>query len=205
MTAWLRRRDPQPCCEEFARLRAEVAHQGVLLRELHSLLRRRLQPTPPAHASPTADLAVTIQQVKEADYAELIERLRAAVCTLVPPGSPVLVVSRGDDTLLALGDRPASHFPQAADGGYAGYHPRDGAAAVAHLEALRARGARYLVLPATALWWLSHYGDFRRHLERTCRLVLRRDDTCVVFELSRSTSSLRSLVNYPIVDREASL
>ena len=41
----------------------------------------------------------------------------------VPDDDSVLVVSRGDSSLLEVG-RPASHFPQAADGAYLGHHPR---------------------------------------------------------------------------------
>ncbi len=52
----------------------------------------------------------------------------------------------------------AAHFPQDASGGYAGHHPHDSATAIAELEELRRRGAEYLVLPATARWWLDFYG-----------------------------------------------
>jgi len=105
------------------------------------------------------------------DYHALVERVRARVRESVPVGARVLVISRGDAALLRLEGREAGHFPQSKTGLYAGYHPADGADAAAHLTELRARGAEYLVIPATGLWWLDHYDELRLQLERDCRLV----------------------------------
>jgi hypothetical protein len=69
------------------------------------------------------------------------------------------------------------------DGRYAGHHPANSAEAIALLEVLRDRGARFLVIPSTALWWLEYYDEFARHLERQYATTLRREDTCVVFNL----------------------
>lgn len=118
-----------------------------------------------------------------ARYRRTIHRIRGLVRAIVPPYVTVLVVSRGDEALLALDRRPAWHFPMAPDGRYAGHHPLNSAEAVAHLELLRDRGARFLVIPSTALWWLEYYDEFARHLERNYLTVLRQDDTCVVFNL----------------------
>ena len=59
----------------------------------------------------------------------------------------MLVITRGDDALLQLDRREGGHFPQSPTGLYAGHYPADGAAAVAHLEELRAAGAQYLTIP----------------------------------------------------------
>ncbi|MBS1879733.1 MAG: glycosyltransferase family 2 protein [Actinobacteria bacterium] len=98
-------------------------------------------------------------------YEREAEHLREAVLATVPEGAAVLVVSRGDEALLALDDRRAGHFPQSADGSWAGHHPADSEEAIAHLERLRAGGARYLVVPPTYRWWLRHYDLFRAHLD----------------------------------------
>jgi hypothetical protein len=122
------------------------------------------------------------------EYARLVTLIRALIRTVVPSNAVVAVVSRGDETLVDLGRRTGWHFPRCDDGRYAGHHPLDGAAAVAHLQELRRRGARYLVFPATALWWLTYYDDLRRHLEADCRLVVGREDTCLIYALeSRET------------------
>jgi len=120
-----------------------------------------------------------------ADYARLVDRTRALVRTVVPAGAVLAVVSRGDDRLTDVAGRIGWHFPRTADGRWAGHHPPDSAAAVAALEDLRRRGARYLVFPATSHWWLEYYGDLRRHLDETARLVLDRPDTCTVYALDR--------------------
>jgi GT2 family glycosyltransferase len=118
-------------------------------------------------------------------YRRLVERVRDAVTATVPAGATVLVVSRGDRNLVELDGLDCSHFPQDASGGYLGYHPRDSAEAVARLEALRAEGAQYLVVPSTASWWLDHYADFAEHLHD---LYARTEaDVCMIFCLERDS------------------
>jgi hypothetical protein len=117
------------------------------------------------------------------EYEQLVDRILTVVDGMVPEEATVLVVSKGDEQLLQLGGREAWHFPRDEDGKYAGYYPVDSSAAIAHLEQLRDRGARYIVFPTSALWWFEHYEDFARYLTRRYRTVLRKEDTCVIFEL----------------------
>jgi GT2 family glycosyltransferase len=105
-------------------------------------------------------------------YERETQHLREAVCSTVPEDATVLVVSRGDDTLLQLDGRVAQHFPQSPGGGWAGHHPADSEEAIGHLEALRGNGARYLVVPPTYRWWLSYYEGLRDHLEAHYQSVL---------------------------------
>jgi len=131
---------------------------------------------------------------EDPEYAALARRVKAAVREHVPEGSTLLVVSRGDEALVGLNGRKAWHFPQLEDGTYAGRHPADDAEAIAELERLRERGAQYLVLPATSLWWLDHYAGFRRHLDRYQRSS---DDpgTAVIYRLASpagASAELRS-------------
>lgn len=165
---------PRPACDcsaQVAALRDAVAGVDLTLREVLSLLRQA--PSAPHAAAPGAS-----------GYPRVVTELTAAVVQLVPPDSPVLIVSRGDDRLLALDGRPAGHFPQSATGEYAGHHPRDSEAAIDELERLSAAGWRYLVFPSTALWWLDHYTGLRLHLETSGRLLLRQDGLGVVYGLS---------------------
>lgn len=119
------------------------------------------------------------------EYGDLVARIHAAVGGRVPPGSSVLVVSKGDATLLAMPGLAAAHFPQDGAGEYAGHHPPDGAAATASLEELRRRGAEYLVIPATARWWLDYYGEFATHLATHAEVVADEPDTCLIYGLGR--------------------
>jgi GT2 family glycosyltransferase len=116
-------------------------------------------------------------------YERETEQLREAVVETVPSGSTVLVISRGDDRLLQLNGRRAQHFPQAEDGAWAGHHPADSAEAVEHLESLRERGAEFLVIPPTYLWWLRHYDGLRRHLEAEYEPVVSDDRAGAIYRL----------------------
>jgi hypothetical protein len=109
-------------------------------------------------------------------------RIREIVTTTVPDGATVLVVSRSDDELLRLDGREGWHFPQDEHGAWAGHYPADSAEAIAHLQELRAKGAQYLVFPATALWWLEHYQEFEHHLESRHEMLAHSDD-CLIFGL----------------------
>jgi hypothetical protein len=116
-------------------------------------------------------------------YLELKERIKPIVDAIVPPGEIVLVVSRGDESLIELTGREGWHFPQEGDGAYAGRHPTDSAEATAQLEELRRRGARYLLIPASDAWWVEHYSDFGRHLSERYERLTHAGAPCLVFRL----------------------
>jgi len=113
------------------------------------------------------------------NYLRLPERIRQAVGKSVPDGAAVLMVSKGDNELMKLNGRPAWHFPQNAEGVYAGYYPASSSEAIDHLEALRAHGAGYLLFPRTAFWWLAHYADFRRHLDGQYQRIWHDEDSLI--------------------------
>jgi GT2 family glycosyltransferase len=115
-------------------------------------------------------------------YERLLSDIREVVEESVPKDATVLVVSRGDDEALELGGREAWHFPQEADGTYAGSYPQDSDEAVAHLEDLHGKGAQYLLVPSTSAWWLEHYEGFARHLRDRCRALAAREE-CALFAL----------------------
>ena len=81
------------------------------------------------------------------EYEQMRRRIREIVAEALPSGATVLVVSRGDEQLLLLEAPRARHFPEAADGSWAGHHPADSGEAVAQLEAMRESGGQFLVLP----------------------------------------------------------
>jgi hypothetical protein len=147
-------------------------------------LRLRLEAELRAREADEAEPSTSKQgRVARARYDRLVGAVRERVQELIPSGASVLVASKGDDELLQVNGSRGLHFPAAADGSYAGYHPAGDTAAIAQLEAARARGADHLVLPATALWWLDHYAGLRRHLEeRYVRLLS--DDNCAIYRLS---------------------
>lgn len=129
-----------------------------------------------------ANVTTLLSHAERQQYEQLIHRITEAVDASLPRDATVLVISKGDDRLLKLSERKAWHFPRADNGRYAGYYPADSAAAIKHLEALRGKGASFLVVPATALWWFDHYATFKRHLNRYRRILTH--DSCVIYELS---------------------
>jgi hypothetical protein len=122
------------------------------------------------------------RQLEPSEYAAVVEGTVAALATLTPPHCSYAVVSRGDAALLAVEDRLGCHFPRGADGDYAGHHPPDSAAAIAHLEELRSSGVRYLAIPASSAWWLDHYGEFADHLYAHY-VELAGEGACMLFQL----------------------
>jgi glycosyltransferase involved in cell wall biosynthesis len=126
----------------------------------------------------------------ETNCAKTLESFRTEVCRRVPSDAIVAVVSKGDPALLDFDGPKGWHFPRRADGVYAGYHPGDSQAAIAHLEELRANGAGYLAFPPEAVWWLDHYAGFREHLERRYALVLRDTAAGVLYGLDASADRL---------------
>jgi len=118
-------------------------------------------------------------------YRDLVGEIRQVVERFVPAGGTVLVVSKGDDSLIRFEGRTGHHFPETATGVYAGFHPRDSAAAIELLETSAARGREYLLIPGTALWWLDYYDAFRSYLEARCERVWA-DPRCVLYRMHRS-------------------
>jgi hypothetical protein len=131
---------------------------------------------------------VPYERRESPEYEQVAVLTRRAVLGVVPPGATVLVVSRGDERLLELDGRTGWHYPRAADGVYAGYYPGSSEEAVDHLEELRRRGAAFLVIPRTGLWWLEHYAGLREHLERRYRNVAAGRGECVIYALAGEPS-----------------
>lgn len=134
------------------------------------------------------------------EYARLIERVRETIVSTAPAGAQVVVATRGDDGFLALEARSGWHFPRDDDGKYAGYHPADSDAAIAHLEELRAQGATHFVLPETVFWWLAFYGEFHRHLDERYRRI-HSDEHAIVYDLTGEPAETPAAVTADLIRR----
>jgi glycosyltransferase involved in cell wall biosynthesis len=119
---------------------------------------------------------------------EVNEAVQAFAHGAVPEGAKVLIVSHGDEELVALNGRHGAHFPQATGGGYAGHHPGDSSDAIRQLEQLCEQGAQYLIVPATSGWWLEHYQDLTRHLDDQHRRLEQSGEHFVAFALTRAVT-----------------
>src|SRR5207249_1389115 len=105
------------------------------------------------------------EELRLANYGNLVGRVRKDVTRILPPGAKVIVISKGDSELLELEARTGWHFPRGEDGGYSGYYPADSAEAIRQLESLCGDGGEFLVIPSTAFWWLEHYDRFTYYLD----------------------------------------
>jgi GT2 family glycosyltransferase len=153
---------------ELRRLRAESSRRDEdlwdALEEIRAMLGEQ------GEGTRSADRPAVPEQVEggadRAEYRRLKRRLRRFVAGALPDGGCVAVVSRGDEDLLELPGCHAVHFPRQPGGAYTGFYPRDGEAAVAHLEWVRAEGADYLLFPETSLWWLEKFPRLAAHVEQ---------------------------------------
>jgi hypothetical protein len=161
--------------DQFELLREEIADRdSQILKLLNELRLPTAESRPPDGAEAGGE---------KWEYERMIERMRSVVAGAVPNGATVAVASKGDPELLRFENRSGCHFPQWDDGSYTGFHPKDSAAAIQEVDRVCSRGARYLVFPATALWWLEHYTELARHLHDHFEIIARDDRTCVVFRM----------------------
>jgi hypothetical protein len=188
---------------ELEQVAASLADERRLRSELEAEVQAAREALAPKRQSAESDAVSGTEKppTVRAAYARLAAEVRARVQELIPSGATVLVASKGDNALLRVDGRRGWHFPMATDGRYAGHHPAGDTAAIAHLEALRARGADHLVLPATMLWWLDHYRELRRHLEDRYEQVLE-DEQCVIYRLS---AGARLHANGPVASLKATV
>ena len=119
----------------------------------------------------------------------IVPGARALVASTLPSQARVAVVSEGDDTLLQLGRR-SCHFPQATSGAAIQLSKADGPSIVAQLEELRRRGTGFLLVPATALWWVEGCSELREHLRKEARVLALRERLCAIFELTDAPPAL---------------
>jgi SAM-dependent methyltransferase len=107
----------------------------------------------------------------------------------LPYWASVLIVSLGDPELPMMFDRERHarrEFPEADEASAAG--DGDGSRAlIAELEARRAEGWDYLLVPKEAFGWLEGHDEFEQHLANEYRVV-RADEGCRVFALEKSES-----------------
>jgi len=164
-----------------------VDRDDDLLDEIYASQQRALEPSP------------------QFGYHQLARRVRDVICASVPPGGTVAVISKGDDSLIEnLQGRTGLHFPDSGEGDeeYAGHHPADSTEAIRAVDRAKRRGAKYLAIPQTAMWWLDHYPEFGRWLTETGSVVADVADVCRVYAIRPKpmfeSSVLKTRVNAEI-------
>jgi hypothetical protein len=166
---------------EITELRQVTERQSATLEALKSTVEDLRRAVAAAKAQQTSD------RMSKREYAWQLSHIRQIAAETLPADARVAVVSKGDDELLKAVGRQAWHFPQTVEGDYSGTHPASSLAAIAHLEALRVKGADFLLFPGASLWWLDHYTALKSHLDRRYR-KLASDDACLIFDLRESVA-----------------
>lgn len=178
---------------------------GSRLREGHERLEHRLGETQAMLSALQASVQEVLKRQGSGDGAaehasaeserppgDLPRRLQEVVRTTVPASATLLVMTKADENLPRFDARVAWSFPRTANAAHGNDYPQNSTSAIAHLEALRAAGADFLLIPATAAGWLEHYLDFRRHLDRRYRLIAREQETCWLYSLRQGPRSAQA-------------
>jgi hypothetical protein len=121
--------------------------------------------------------------VSRTAYATMVSEIATIVRDRMPADATLLVATGGDVQLLGLGPQRALDFPASADP-----DATTGMAAVAHLEALRAKGADLFLVPSSELSVLDDDPLFDRHLRQRYPVVVDDEDVAIVFSLRDVTA-----------------
>jgi glycosyltransferase involved in cell wall biosynthesis len=109
--------------------------------------------------------------------------VRDAVRRFVPPDAVIAIATDGwaSSELLRIEGRKTWLVPESSDWP-ATKVPATGEEALAALLDARERGASFLLMPATALWWRHRYPEVTEYLDDRCTLVSE-DEDCLLFAL----------------------
>ena len=88
---------------------------------------------------------------------------------ITPADSLIAAADNGDPAVLFYGERKGWHFLE-KDGIYNG-DPDGSEPAIADLQQLRAKGAKYVVFTSNTAWWLDLYPEFRQYLHANSALI----------------------------------
>ena len=108
--------------------------------------------------------------------------------------NPVPAPNRFGRTTISwnTGDGSDGRIYLSQGGTYDNSLPQDNEEAISRLEAIRSRGAQYLVLPKTAFWWLEKYPGFREHLETRYIPIVSDKSYCIISDLRQPAAAMNS-------------
>lgn len=116
----------------------------------------------------------------------------------VPASERVMLAWQGDPAMLGLRGRPVVPFPRPR-GSLGQTDFEHGASAIAHLEAQRAQGIRFLLVPEQARRWLSALPQFEEHIWRNYQVVADEEGAGLLFDVASRRSDQRSDETLPTV------
>jgi hypothetical protein len=122
-------------------------------------------------------------EAEVAEATEAVRRCAGQVAEHVAPGEQLAVASPVELPLSELEGRPLVAFGQPQPGAGPGPRFEHGVAAVASIEAMRANGARFLLLPEVTRPWLERLPELAHHLRARYRVVVDEMDAGVLVDL----------------------
>ena len=131
---------------------------------------------------PTRSRRGAAHQPEESPDALRAVQLSELIRGLLPADAAVAVVTSPGEGPPELGGMTVFGMP-APTGATAGRAPLDDHEAMAELDAARARGAQYLVVPSSSAW-LADVPEFAVHVERSYRLVTKQRHVCSIYDLA---------------------
>jgi glycosyltransferase involved in cell wall biosynthesis len=133
--------------------------------------------------------AISVTDLADADPGLNVGSVPSGQAYLVAVPNPVPAPNRFGRTTItwSTGNGSSGRLYVSHGGEYNGDRPRNSDEVIDHLEAIRARGAQYLLFPATEFWWLDQYQKFREHLETRYSAIVRDKRTCIIFDLRESS------------------
>jgi hypothetical protein len=135
--------------------------------------------------------AISVTGVPDATPASAVTPVASGRAYLIAVPNPVPALNRFGRTTITwnTGDGSEGWIYLSQGGAHDSSCPLDSDDAINRLGAIRARGAQYLLLPATAFWWLDQYPKFREHLEARYPVIVRAEETCIIFDLRESATT----------------
>jgi GT2 family glycosyltransferase len=178
------RRDPSPSFStaRYLEQNPEVAEAGINPL-LHALRSGAESSSPRLDRPETAAQTLPPPRRPTNDYHE-------EVSSLLPAGARVLIAHGGHRDLVDIKGLEAVPFPNGpgTDGASYDYPPTD-VAGIAHLEALRAQGADFIVLPVGVCDWPARFPGLHSHLLRRYQPVAEPARECIMFSLRHEEGS----------------
>jgi len=179
---------PQESADERGRLFGQGAEGSADVRWIEAGIRYEFRLFGgPKYSNKLA--AISVIGLADATPSVPVEPPRSGQAYLIAIPNPVPAPNRFGRTAITwnTGDGSQGRIYVSEGGKHNDRPPKDSDEAIRHLEAIRSRGAEYLLLPATAFWWLDQFQKFRQYLETRYLAIVRDKKTCIIFDLRESS------------------
>jgi glycosyltransferase involved in cell wall biosynthesis len=112
-----------------------------------------------------------------------LSRSDGVLLTAIPNPVPAAAEPGTTNITWSTGNGSEGQVYVSGVGVYLGRDPTNSDESSASLESAKANGAQYLLIPAKSFWWLDQYQEFRERVETRYPVVVRDEDTCIIFDM----------------------